>query len=80
MTQGSKDEASNESCLSRWRKRYSDPLPQVIFLGFVCFMCLGMFNALLGLGAAGQVYAKAPANSAAAVYATTAVFSFFSGY
>lgn len=48
-------------------------------LGFVCFMCPGMFNALTGLGGGGQVNSKDSANSNAGVYATFAFFGFFSG-
>src|ERR1700755_1225232 len=31
------------------------PYTQVVLLGFVCFSCPGLFNALNGLGAGGQV-------------------------
>src|SRR5215471_9367950 len=30
---------------------YYSPLMQVVMLGFVCFMCPGLFNALNGMGA-----------------------------
>ncbi|EPQ56969.1 MFS general substrate transporter [Gloeophyllum trabeum ATCC 11539] len=48
-------------------------------LGFVCFMCPGMFNALNGLGGGGQIDPTTSANSNSTLYATFAVFSFFGG-
>ncbi|KAF9172207.1 hypothetical protein BGX21_003901 [Mortierella sp. AD011] len=39
--------------------RLSDPLVQIIILGFLCFCCPGMFNALQGTGA----YGLAPKDS-----------------
>lgn len=41
---------------------------------------LGLFNALNGLGAGGQVDDKTSANSNAAVYGTFAGGAFFAGY
>ncbi|EJD04544.1 MFS general substrate transporter [Fomitiporia mediterranea MF3/22] len=58
---------------------YYNPYTQVILLGFVCFMGPGMFNALNGLGGAGQLDATTSANANTAVYATFAVSAFFSG-
>lgn len=63
-----------------WRGIYYHPALQVALLGFVCFMCPGMFNALTGLGGGGQVNTKDQANANAALYATFAFFGFFSGY
>ncbi|THG97892.1 hypothetical protein EW026_g4204 [Hermanssonia centrifuga] len=48
-------------------------------LGFVCFMCPGLFNALNGLGAGGQVDSSTSANANSALYATFAVAAFFAG-
>jgi len=48
-------------------------------LGFVCFMCPGMFNALGGIGGGGQVNTLAQDNASTATYATFAFFAFFSG-
>ncbi|KIJ61148.1 hypothetical protein HYDPIDRAFT_42912 [Hydnomerulius pinastri MD-312] len=62
-----------------WRGIYYKPITQVCILGFVCFMCPGMYNALTGLGGGGQVSAVANANASAALYATFAFFAFFSG-
>ena len=62
-----------------WRGIYYHPVLQVALLGFVCFMCPGMFNALTGLGGGGQVNSNVQANANAAVYSTFAFFGFFSG-
>lgn len=62
-----------------WRRIYYHPILQVALLGFVCFMCPGMFNALTGLGGGGQVNTTDQANANSALYATFAFFSFFSG-
>ncbi|KAF8138152.1 major facilitator superfamily domain-containing protein [Boletus edulis] len=58
---------------------YYHPYFQVTMLGFVCFMCPGMFNALGGIGGGGQVSTTAQANAGTATYATFAFFAFFSG-
>ncbi|KAF9219176.1 MFS general substrate transporter [Gyrodon lividus] len=62
-----------------WRGIYYHPVLQVSLLGFVCFMCPGMFNALSGLGGGGQVNTTDQANASSALYATFAFFGFFSG-
>ena len=62
-----------------WRRIYYHPAHQVALLGFVFFMCPGMFNSLTGLGGGGQVNTKDQANANAALYATFAFFGFFSG-
>ncbi|KAG0698386.1 MFS general substrate transporter [Suillus ampliporus] len=62
-----------------WRRYYYHPITQVSMLGFVCFMCPGMFNALTGLGGGGQVSAVDGANSNSGLYATFAFVGFFSG-
>lgn len=48
-------------------------------LGFVCFMCPGMFNALTGLGGGGQISTTVNGNANATLYATFAVAAFFAG-
>jgi hypothetical protein len=58
---------------------YYHPFTQVCMLGFVCFMCPGLFNALNGLGGGGQFDTTTSANSNAAVYATFAFAAFFAG-
>ncbi|KAH9168622.1 MFS general substrate transporter [Lactarius sanguifluus] len=55
------------------------PRTQVVLLGFVCFMCPGLFNALNGLGAGGQVDSATSANANSTLYATFAVAAFFAG-
>lgn len=58
---------------------YYHPITQLVMLGFVCFLCPGMFNALTGLGGGGQMNATTSANSTCALYSTYAFFAFFSG-
>ncbi|KZP08266.1 MFS general substrate transporter [Athelia psychrophila] len=62
-----------------FRGLYSHPTTQIVMLGFVCFMCPGLFNALNGLGAGGQVDSTVSANANSALYATFAVAAFFAG-
>jgi MFS family permease len=58
---------------------YYHPVTQVTMLGLVCFMCPGLFNALNGLGAGGQVSSKTSANANSSLYAMFAVSAFFAG-
>ncbi|KAF6765903.1 MFS general substrate transporter [Ephemerocybe angulata] len=58
---------------------YSHPRTQIALLGFICFLCPGLFNALNGLGAGGQVDSKTGANANSALYSTFAVSAFFAG-
>ncbi len=58
---------------------YASPKFQVIFVAFVCFLCPGMFNAVNGLGAAGQVGAKDINDASTAIYSTFSVVGFFAG-
>lgn len=80
---GSQDFGSQQPAIferpTGWRRVYYHPVHQVALLGFVCFMCPGMFNALTGLGGGGQLNTKDQANANAALYATFAFFAFFSG-
>ncbi|KAH7928792.1 hypothetical protein BV22DRAFT_1004081 [Leucogyrophana mollusca] len=62
-----------------WRGIYYHPTTQICMLGFVCFMCPGMFNALTGLGGGGKASTTANDNATAALYSTFAFFGFFSG-
>ncbi|KAK7454451.1 hypothetical protein VKT23_011207 [Stygiomarasmius scandens] len=64
---------------SGWKGIYYHPVTQVTMLGFVCFMCPGLFNALTGLGAGGQVDSVTNSKSNAAHYATFAIMAFFAG-
>ena len=58
---------------------YYNPVIQVFFLGFVCFMGPGLFNALNGLGGGGMVDPTTSANANSTLYATFAVAAFFAG-
>lgn len=58
---------------------YYNPMTQIVMLGFVCFMCPGLFNAINGLGAAGQLDSTNSANANSALYATFAIAAFFAG-
>ncbi|KAI8319681.1 MFS general substrate transporter [Martensiomyces pterosporus] len=59
--------------------RYYSALTQVILVGFVCFLCPGMFNALNGMGAGGQLDATTPSNANTALYTTFVVFGVLGG-
>ncbi|GAO49101.1 MFS general substrate transporter [Saitoella complicata NRRL Y-17804] len=65
------------SGLSRFA--YRTPLVQIILVGFVCFLCPGMFNALSGTGGGGQLDATAADNGNVALYTTFAVVGFCAG-
>lgn len=58
---------------------YASPIVQLLMVAMVCFLCPGMFNALSGLGAGGQVDASAQNDASTALYSTFAVIAFFSG-
>ena len=58
---------------------YATPQFQIIFVALVCFLCPGMFNAVNGLGAAGQVSAHDSNNANTALYSTFAGVGFFCG-
>ncbi|KAG6885726.1 hypothetical protein C0992_004933 [Termitomyces sp. T32_za158] len=62
------------------KRLWRHTLTQATLLGFVCFMCPGLFNALNGLGAGGQVDSTTSANANSTLYATFAVGAFFAGY
>lgn len=58
---------------------YSHPRTQIIMLGFICFMCPGLFNALNGLGGGGRIETETGATANAVLYAAFAVSAFFAG-
>ncbi|KAK3315456.1 major facilitator superfamily domain-containing protein [Apodospora peruviana] len=58
---------------------YASPIVQLLMVAMVCFLCPGMFNAIGGLGAAGQLDSSAQTNANTALYSTFAVVAFFSG-
>ena len=59
--------------------RWASPLTQVIAVGFICFCCPGMFNALNSLGGGGQVNSKVGQNANVALYTCFAIFGLLSG-
>lgn len=58
---------------------YATPQFQIIFVALVCFLCPGMFNAVNGMGAGGQVNATDINNANTALYAMFAGVGFFCG-
>ncbi len=58
---------------------YASPIAQLLMVAVVCFLCPGMFNALGGLGGAGQLDTTAQDDANTALYSTFAVVAFFSG-
>lgn len=58
---------------------YASPQVQLVLVAFVCFLCVGMYNALSGLGGGGQVSAKPADNANSALYSTFSVVGFFAG-
>ncbi|KAM3077202.1 hypothetical protein ACMFMG_003333 [Clarireedia jacksonii] len=58
---------------------YASPQVQITMVGFVCFLCPGMFNALGGLGGGGRQDPTLADNMNTALYSTFAVFGFFGG-
>ncbi|KAF2014166.1 MFS general substrate transporter [Aaosphaeria arxii CBS 175.79] len=58
---------------------YASPIVQVILISVICFLCPGMFNALSGLGGAGQVNADVANKATVALYSTFAPVAFFGG-
>jgi sugar phosphate permease len=58
---------------------FASPKMQLFLVSLVCFLCPGMFNAVNGLGAGGQVDAKPSDNALTALYATFSVVGFFAG-
>ncbi|KAJ2489834.1 hypothetical protein IWW37_003678 [Coemansia sp. RSA 2050] len=59
--------------------RYHSPLAQVLLISAVCFLCPGMFNALNGLGGAGQLDPRTANNANSALYVTFCIFSIAGG-
>jgi len=58
---------------------YASPPSQLVIVALVCFLCPGMFNAINGLGAGGQLDAHDVNNANVAVYATFSIVGFFAG-
>ncbi|KAL9537220.1 hypothetical protein MBANPS3_011974 [Mucor bainieri] len=55
--------------------RYNSPMFQVFIVGMICFCCPGMYNALSGIGGAGQSSTEAATNSGTALAVTFTVCS-----
>ncbi|KAK6601150.1 UNC93-like protein 7 [Botrytis cinerea] len=58
---------------------YASPQIQLVLVALVCFLCVGMYNALSGLGGGGQISAKPADNANSALYSTFSVVGFFAG-
>ncbi|KAG2209434.1 hypothetical protein INT47_008276 [Mucor saturninus] len=55
--------------------RYNSPVFQIFIVGMICFCCPGMFNALSGLGAAGQADTKSATDGGTALSITFTICS-----
>lgn len=75
--EGAEESGGTEVPQSRFR--YNSPFVQVSLIGFVCFCCPGMFNALSGMGGGGQIDPTASNNASTALYTTFAVFGILGG-
>ncbi|CAN1182303.1 hypothetical protein LINPERPRIM_LOCUS40759 [Linum perenne] len=73
------DQESGTAGKNPSRLRYNSLSVQVILVGFVCFCCPGMFNALSGMVAGGQVDPTAANNANTVLYTTFAVFGILGG-
>jgi MFS family permease len=58
---------------------FASPPTQLVLVGLVCFLCPGMYNALTGLGGAGQLDPNDNNLALVALYSTFAVVGFFAG-
>ncbi|KAL4802877.1 major facilitator superfamily domain-containing protein [Aspergillus unguis] len=58
---------------------FASPMTQLLLVAFVCFLCPGMYNAVTGLGGAGQLVQTDVSKSNTATYSTFAVVGFFAG-
>lgn len=66
--------------IGRWQMPwFASPMVQLCLVSFVCFLCPGMFNAVSGLGGAGQVKTDDVSNANTALYSCFAVVGFFAG-
>ncbi|KAG9326906.1 hypothetical protein KVV02_001430 [Mortierella alpina] len=61
------------------RFRWTSPLAQIIAVGFICFCCPGMYNALNSLGGGGQLDSKVGQNANVALYTCFAIFGLLAG-
>lgn len=58
---------------------FASPKFQLLMVAMVCFLCPGMFNAIVGMGGAGQLSTLASDDANVALYSTFAVVGFFAG-
>ncbi|KAI1493083.1 major facilitator superfamily domain-containing protein [Biscogniauxia mediterranea] len=58
---------------------YASPKIQLLMVSIVCFLCPGLYNALGGLGGAGQLDPTVQDHASTALYSVFAVVGFFSG-
>lgn len=58
---------------------YASPKVQLLMVAMVCFLCPGMFNAIVGIGGGGQLSTTASDDANTALYSTFAVVGFFAG-
>ncbi|PSR99280.1 duf895 domain protein membrane protein [Coniella lustricola] len=58
---------------------YASPKFQLFMVAMVCFLCPGMFNAIIGIGGGGQLSTLASDDANTALYSTFAVVGFFAG-
>ena len=59
--------------------RYAAPMTQIILVGFIMFLNPGMYNALSGLGGAGQVDATVQNHAGIGLHSAFAVFGLLAG-
>ncbi|KAG0024721.1 hypothetical protein BGZ81_007614 [Podila clonocystis] len=59
--------------------RWNSPMAQIIAVGFICFCCPGMFNAINSINAGGQVDSKVGQNALVALYTCFAIFGILGG-
>ncbi|KAF9974082.1 hypothetical protein BGZ73_002644 [Actinomortierella ambigua] len=59
--------------------RWSSPLTQVLAVGFMCFCCPGIFNALTAIGGGGQLSSTVDENATSALYACFSISGIFAG-
>ncbi|KAI9296872.1 MFS general substrate transporter [Neoconidiobolus thromboides FSU 785] len=59
--------------------KYNSSMIQNILVGFICFACPGMFNALNGMGGGGQVDPTVASQANTALYTTFSIFGILGG-
>ncbi|GMF01928.1 unnamed protein product [[Candida] boidinii] len=62
-----------------WRNLKRNVWSQVFLISFVCFCCPGMYNALSGMGGAGQLHTTVSANANVALLSVGAISGIFLG-